>query len=240
MVLDSDMFNEVDDQFALALAVRSPERINLKAVSAAPFKNQRSKSAGDGMEKSYHETIRVLKLMDVPSAGLVFRGSDQFLPDRNTPVDSAAARRIIELAHEPREKPLYVVGLGAASNLASALLLDPTITNHVVFVWIGGQPHSWKSALDFNLQQDIAAAQVLFDSGVLLIHVPTGVAAALKTTLPELEADLKDKSPISIVVHQNRITNFIANQRPTNRKTGIQPSFRSLRFSEIGAKRKHA
>lgn len=49
MALDSDMFNEVDDQFALAFAVRSPERIELKAVYAAPFLNQRSKPAGDGM-----------------------------------------------------------------------------------------------------------------------------------------------------------------------------------------------
>lgn len=203
MILDSDMYNEVDDQFALAFAVRSPERITLKAVCAAPFRNQRSRSAGEGMEKSYEETLRVLKLLKVPTDGLVFRGSANFLPDRKTPVDSPAARRIIALAHEPREKPLYVVGLGAASNLASALLLDPTITNHVVFVWIGGQPHVWKSALDFNLQQDVAAAQLLFDIGVPLVHVPAGVAAGLTITLPELEAGLNDRSPIADMLYQN-------------------------------------
>jgi inosine-uridine nucleoside N-ribohydrolase len=127
MVLDSDMFNEVDDQFALAFAARSPERIDLKAVYAAPFLNHRSKSAGDGMEKSCHETLRVLKLMGEKTDGRVFRGSDRFLTDRNTPVDSPAARHLIRLAHQDRKGPLYVVGLGAATNLASALLLDPSI-----------------------------------------------------------------------------------------------------------------
>lgn len=146
MVLDSDMYNEVDDQFALAFAVRSSEQIDLKAVCAAPFLNHRSKSAGDGMEKSYHETLRVLKLLGEESDGRVFRGSEQFLANRNTPVESSAARHLIRLAHQDREGPLYVVGLGAATNLASALLLDPTIVDRVVMVWIGGHPHSWPQA----------------------------------------------------------------------------------------------
>ena len=57
MVLDTDTYNEIDDQFALAYAVLSPERIDLQAVYAAPFKNQRSESPGDGMEKSYQEKL---------------------------------------------------------------------------------------------------------------------------------------------------------------------------------------
>ena len=204
MVLDSDMYNEVDDQFALAFAVRSPERIDLKAVYAAPFLNHRSKTAGDGMERSYHETLRVLKLLGAESDGRVFRGSDVFLVDRHTPVDSPAARHLIRLAHQDREGPLYVVGLGGATNLASALLLDPRIADRIVVVWIGGHPHSWPQARDFNLKQDIAAAQVLFDSGVPLIHVPAGdVAASLKITLPELEAGLKGKSRIADALYQN-------------------------------------
>ena len=204
MVLDSDMFNEVDDQFALAFAARSPERIDLKAVYAAPFLNHRSKSAGDGMEKIYHETLCVLKLMGEKTDGRVFRGSDRFLTDRNTPVDSPAARHLIRLAHQDRKGPLYVVGLGAATDLASALLLDPSIADRIVMVWIGGHPHYWPQARDFNLKQDIAAAQVLFDSGVPLVHIPAGdVAASLKITLPELEAGLKGKSPIADALYQN-------------------------------------
>ena len=204
MVLDSDMYNEVDDQFTLAFAVRSPERINLRAVNAAPFRNHRSNSPEDGMEKSYHETYRILELLDEPAEGRVFRGSKTFLPDRKTPVDSPAARQIVKLAHEPRKGRLYVVGLGVSSNIASALLLDPAIADRIVIVWIGGHPHSWPHARDFNLNQDIAAAQVLFDSDAPLIHVPAGdVAATLKITLPELEAGLKERSRIADALYRN-------------------------------------
>jgi purine nucleosidase len=37
MVLDTDTFNEIDDQFALGYALLSPDRLDLKAVYAAPF-----------------------------------------------------------------------------------------------------------------------------------------------------------------------------------------------------------
>jgi len=45
MVLDTDTFNEVDDQFALSYLLLRPDRINLQAVYAAPFLNTRSVSA---------------------------------------------------------------------------------------------------------------------------------------------------------------------------------------------------
>jgi inosine-uridine nucleoside N-ribohydrolase len=101
--------------------------------------------------------------------------------------------------------------------MASALLLDPSITNRIVMVWIGGHPHTWDHARDFNLKQDIAAAQVLFDTGVPLMHVPAGdVAALLITTLPELESGLKGKSPIADALYANvdeYYTEIGANQR---------------------------
>lgn len=196
IVLDADMYNEVDDQFAFAYAMRS-ERIEVKAVCAAPFKNRRSTSPREGMEKSYEETLRLLELLDHPSGQFAFKGSDRFLPDRSTPVESEAARRIIELAHQDREGRLFVVGLGVATDIASALLLDPSIKERIVVLWIGGHPYHWDHARDFNLRQDIAAVQVLLDSGVPFWQVPAGeVARALTITLPELERGLKGKSVI--------------------------------------------
>lgn len=202
VVLDTDAFNEVDDQFTIAFAVRSRHKIQIKAVTAAPFQNQRSSSFADGMEKSYQEIIRILKLLDLP-AQMAFRGAKRRLADSKTPVDSSAARRIIELAHETREGPLYVVGLGAATNIASALLLDPTIKDRIIVVWIGGHPYHFESALDFNLKQDVSAAQVLFSSNVPLVHIPAGdVAEQLSITLPELAKGIEGKSILCDELYQ--------------------------------------
>ena len=42
MVLDTDTYNEVDDQFALAYSLLSPEKLEVLAVYAAPYFNDRS------------------------------------------------------------------------------------------------------------------------------------------------------------------------------------------------------
>lgn len=194
IVLDTDAFNEVDDQFALAFAARVPDRVRLLAVTAAPFRNHRSTSFADGMQKSYHEIIRILKLLDL-SAKLAAKGSEAKLTDRTKPIESEAARTIIRLAHQRRRQPLYVVGLGAATNIASAILLDPTIAKRIVVVWIGGHPYHYDNALDFNLKQNIVAAQVLFESNVPLVHIPAGdVAEQLSITLPELAKGIRGQS----------------------------------------------
>ena len=81
MVLDTDTYNEVDDQFAVVHALLSPEKITVDALYAAPFFNSRSSGPADGMEKSYQEILALLERINVDPTGLVFRGSDRYLPD---------------------------------------------------------------------------------------------------------------------------------------------------------------
>lgn len=204
-ILDTDTFNEVDDQFALAYALFSPEKINLRAVTAAPFFNYRSSGPGDGMEKSYEEIRRVLKLAGRDAADFAWRGSTTYLPDRRTPVDSPAARRIVELAREAKAagKLLYVLGIAALTNISSALLMAPEIVDSVVVIWLGGQPHHWPTHGEFNYAQDIPAVQVLFDSGVPLVQVPcSSVAELLMVTIPELDVRCKVLGPLGEFLYE--------------------------------------
>ncbi len=60
MVLDTDTYNEIDDQFALVYTLISPE-VSVQAVYAAPFHNNRSSGPGDGMEKSRVPCLRLRK-----------------------------------------------------------------------------------------------------------------------------------------------------------------------------------
>lgn len=190
MVLDTDTYNEVDDQFALAYALLSPERLNVEAVYAAPFYNDRSTGPKDGMERSYDEICRLLESMGRSPEGLVFKGSERYLPDGDTPVDSPAARDLIARAMaRTDDRPLYVVAIGAITNVASALLMEPAIAKKIVIVWLGGNPTSYPQTCEFNLSQDVPAARVIFDCGAPVVQVPCmGVASHLLTTIPELEA----------------------------------------------------
>lgn len=199
MVLDTDTYNEVDDQFALAYALLSPEKINLEAVYAAPFKNARSESPGDGMEKSYEEILRLLKMLDKSSTGFAFRGSDRYLENINNPIRSDAALDLVKkaMASSP-ENPLYVVPVGCITNIASAILIEPNIIKNIVVVWLGGNDLNWPTQKEFNLLQDVLAAQVVLNSGVPFVIMPCRpVVSHFHTTIPELSQNLKGKNELA-------------------------------------------
>ncbi|HRX11770.1 MAG TPA: nucleoside hydrolase [Draconibacterium sp.] len=199
MVLDTDTYNEVDDQFALAYALLSPDKIDLQAVYAAPFHNDRSANAGDGMEKSYEEILRLLKFMNKSADGFAFRGSDRYLESIGTPVKSPAVDDLIKkaMASSP-ENPLYVVPIGCITNIASAILIEPKIIERIVVVWLGGNALYWPHQWEFNLQQDVLAAQVVFNSGVPFVTLPCqNVVSHLHTTIPELKYYLEGKNELS-------------------------------------------
>lgn len=198
IVLDTDTYNEVDDQFALAYALLSPERLNVQAVYAAPFHNSRSSGPADGMEKSYDEILRFLGKMNIPADGLVFKGSKSYLPDGQTYVDSPAARDLVARAMARRDGDLlYVVAIGAGTNVASALLMKPAIAGKIAVIWLGGHPTTFPRSQEFNLSQDVPAARVVFDSGAPVTLVPClGVASHLLTCVSELESCIGGKNDL--------------------------------------------
>ena len=187
MVLDTDTFNEIDDQFCVVHTMLSPERLKLEAIYAAPFHNDRSTGPGDGMEKSYQEILTLLERLDRPTDGFVHRGSTSFLKGADQPEESEAARDLVRRAMDGDEV-LYVAAIGAITNVASAILMEPGIAERIVVVWLGGNPHHYPHTWEFNLQQDPHASRILLDSGVPLVQVPCqGVASHLLSTAPEIE-----------------------------------------------------
>lgn len=195
-VIDTDAFNEIDDQFAVVYALLSPENIDVKAIYAAPFKNKRADNPAIGMQKSYDEILNLLKKLGIKNDGLVYKGSDQFLKSLEEPVNSEAARDLAKKAMEAKDV-LYVLTLGAPTNVVSAILLEPKIIDKIVVVWLGGTSPDWHEATEFNLRQDLMASQYLFNCGVPLVQLPTlPVTSHLITTIPEVEHYLKGQGTI--------------------------------------------
>lgn len=208
VVLDTDAYNEIDDQFAIAYLLRNKEKLNTVAIYAAPFfhkMNKKSASAKEGMEKSYSEILKVLSLMgeEVP----VLRGSDAFLADEKNPVVSDAAKDLASLAmnYSP-ENPLYVVAIGAITNVASAILINPAIIDNIVVVWLGGHALHYHDTAEFNMMQDVAAARVVMSSGVPLVLLPCeGVVSGFTVSKPELEYWFVGKNPLATYLAENAI-----------------------------------
>lgn len=203
MVLDTDTYNEIDDQFALVYSLLSAEKMKVEAFYAAPFHNSLSSGPKDGMEKSYNEIMRIREMMsreEIP----VYRGSEQFLPAADTAVDSEAAHDLVEraMSSDPND-PLYVVGIGAISNIASAILIEPQIIERIVVVWLGGHALEWPHTKEFNLAQDLHGTRVLLDSGVPLVLIPCmGVASNLRTTLSEIRDYVQPQGKIGQYLYE--------------------------------------
>ena len=212
MVLDTDTYNEVDDQFALSYALMSPDRLEVQAVYAAPFsgtffakylaQNGENVTAPpeddleEGMELSYQEILKIFRLLDMDPEGKAFRGSKAYMTQKGVPVDSEAARDLVKKANAA-DDVLYVVAIGEITNVASAILMDPKIIKKIVVVWLGGHPTYWPNCMEFNMAQDVIASQTILDCGVPLVIVPCmTVASHLTTTEAELTAYLKGKSRI--------------------------------------------
>ena len=199
VVIDTDTYNEIDDQYALSYLIKSDEKLDLKAIYAAPFFNEKSTGPADGMEKSYREIINVLTLLEREDLKEhVYRGSTEYLPSETEPVISDAAKDLAERAMDyTEEHPLYVVAIAAITNVASALLLNPDIKNRIVLIWLGGNATNWSDNKEFNLYQDVAGARIVFGCGVPLVQLPCmGVVSAFTTSGPELEYHLRGKNKL--------------------------------------------
>ena len=197
MVLDTDTYNEIDDQFAVVYSLLSPKKLDVEAIYAAPFYNSRSSGPADGMEKSYDEILRLLDRLNISSENFVFKGSTHYLTDPENPEKNAAVLDLIEKAMQSDKDPLYVVAIGAITNIASAILLEPKIIDKIVVVWLGGHALNWRDTNEFNLMQDVPAAQLIFNCGVPLVQIPCmGVTSHLLTTVSEMEEYVKGKGEI--------------------------------------------
>ncbi|MFT6101225.1 MAG: inosine-uridine nucleoside N-ribohydrolase [Arenicella sp.] len=152
-----------------------------------------------GIPGSYDSVLKMFDLMDVSSEGKVFIGATEFMQGPTTPVKSAAAERLIELALTASpEEPIYVVAIAAPTNVASALLLEPKILPNIVVIWDSGYPTNSKLVNNsLNLDEDLFASQLLFSSGVPLVYIPGFyIAEMLNMSKPDVETWFGDSGAI--------------------------------------------
>jgi inosine-uridine nucleoside N-ribohydrolase len=171
--------------------------VKVEAIYAAPYSHH-SIGPAEGMERSYEEILRLLNLLDTPSDGWVFRGAAGYLKPGLQPWESPAAVDLVARAmNSSEDDPLYVVAIGAITNVASAILMEPRIIDRIVVVWLGGHALHWPHTREYNLEQDVPAARLIFDSGAPLVHIPCdGVTTHLATTVAELERYVQGYSAV--------------------------------------------
>jgi len=204
VVLDTDTYNEIDDQFALSYLVRSNDLINLEAIYAAPFTNSRSINAKDGMEKSFEEIERLLKKLNKNNIPY-YKGATYYLSDLYKAEENDAVLDLLKRANEANpDNPLYIIAIGAITNIAFACLIDKELMKkNCKVIWLGGHHPAWPHNNEFNLMGDIAAVKTIFDSEIPLTLVPCmGVSSHLLSSREELSTYMDLNDPLCNFLYQ--------------------------------------
>lgn len=197
VILNTDAKNEADDQFAISHALLSPT-LDVRGLIAAHFGTRRSQRS---MAESREEIDLLLGLLNLTDKVTVANGAAVALADERTPQDSAGAQLIIaESTLAEPDDPLFVAFLGPLTDMASAIMLDPEIVErNVIVIWIGGVGYSGLASprgIEFNLSNDIAAANVVFDSGMTIWQVPSSVYSMVSVGYTELDEKIGQAGPL--------------------------------------------
>lgn len=180
VIIDTDAACEADDPFAIAHGLLC-KKFEVKAILAEHF------GVPGSTKRSYDEIITILEAMemDVP----VFMGEEGRIADISGEEISPAAAYLIEEAMKEDDKPLFVLCLGAITNVAAAIKKCPEITGKMTVIWIGGQSldRFTKEIREFNSGNDIEAANLVVSSGVDLWLIPNNVYGTMHIGLAEIQ-----------------------------------------------------
>ena len=199
VIIDTDAACEADDPFAIAHALMS-KKLEVKAILAEQF------GVSGSTKRSYDEIMTVLEAMDLSVP--VFMGEEGSLLQIAQDALSPAAECLINEALKDDVKPLFVLCLGAITNVASAIRKCPEITKRMTVVWIGGQnpDNSVKGHREFNSGNDVAAANMVIASGVEFWQIPNNVYGTMHIGLAEIQQKVYPYGKIGKHLFENMVT----------------------------------
>lgn len=212
VLIDADTGNEVDDLFAIGRALIAPE-LEIVGLNSTQWQNSHW-AVENTLENSHRLNVRILSYLDMGQLPHP-RGSHYRLYDWGQDVaqHSAAAYHIIKEAHKstPEDK-LIVVALGALTNVASALLIDPSIAPKMRLYCLGSsynfEQGFWKKT-DFNCLMDPHAINVVMDQVDLEMHItPVNVAANMQMTRERLTENFKGKDDLRGFLYDRWMTHM--------------------------------
>ena len=195
VILDTDTYNECDDQFALAYMIKNQDIFNIEAITVAPYSHkERNETVISGQEKSYNEILKICNWLNFNTTNKVFKGAEDYICNGYDEINDAV-NKIIEVSL--RNDKTYVMAIGAITNVALAIKKEPKIIDKIEVIWLGGHSLLQNNNLEFNFRQDVNAVKIVFDSKVKLTIIPCkNVASNLRTSIYELNHYLKDKSEL--------------------------------------------
>jgi purine nucleosidase len=233
VILNTDAKNEADDQYAIVHTLLTP-LFELHGIIPAHFGDRRGPGS---LRESHEEVLKLLDLMDMKGRIQVYPGAAQRLPDEKTPVPSEGSALIIKEALKEDPRPLHIAFLGPLTDMASALLEEPAIAEHNVrVIWIGGE--DWPvGGWEFNLSNDVTAANLVFRSKLEVWQITGTIYKRMAVSYAELVEKVYDKGAIGKylveqLVEWNRL--YHRHGPIEHRSLGDSPAVGVMMYPECG------
>lgn len=152
IIFDTDTNNEVDDQNALAYLLLNEATFDVVGVTI-----NATKFGGD-VHEHYKEAKRIITLCDKEDTP-VYKGVngkfDEILPNLGSKDhDGSSAVDFIIKQVKKHKKDLTILAVGKLTNVALAMVKDPSIIPHVNLVWLGTNYPNFR---EYNFINDIPA-----------------------------------------------------------------------------------
>lgn len=185
VILDTDIGNSWDDQFALAYLLKNEDLFNVEAITIVPFKHNEGESIINNQELSYKEIIKIAKLLNMNIKDKIYRFSN-----------AESVEKIIEIAN--KNEKTYILSIGALTNIKKAINIDSSIIKKIEIIWLGGNSLEYGNNREFNFMQDTDATMKVINSNVNMTIIPArNVAIDLMININELESKLNMNNDLS-------------------------------------------
>ena len=197
VIIDTDAACEADDPFAIVHGLLSPKLI-VKGIVAEHFREAGS------VERSYDEIRTITELMDIDVP--IYMGQQGPLSEDDHVSEGVQA--IIDEALCEDDKPLFVLCQGAITNVAKAVMTEPSIKGRMTVIWIGTHGTDYNTApfREFNAGNDVEAANLFLESGTDIWLVPSYVYTTILIGLAEIERRIAPLGPIGRHLFENMDT----------------------------------
>jgi len=184
ILLDTDIGTDIDDAFALALILHSPELELVGVTTVAGDTQARARLAAKLLREAGNPQIPVAAGEPGPPQPIEqTRWAEGFT---GPPLTSEKAIDLMKREIDRRPGELTLVAIGELTNVAALLKSDPSMGKKIKrLVLMGGAiAHGYgqdlQPAAEWNIKSNPAAAQVVFASGMPILMVPLDVTAMLQ------------------------------------------------------------
>ena len=184
IILDTDIGTDVDDAFALALILQSPELDLLAVTTVAGDTQARARLAAKMLHEVGKSSVPVAAGEPGPSQPIdQTRWADGFA---GPPLVKEKAIDLLRREINRRPGEITLVAIGELTNVAALLKSDRAIGKKIKRIALMGGAINHGYGLDpepvaeWNIKSNPAAAQVVFAAGVPILMAPLDVTAMLQ------------------------------------------------------------